>query len=100
MRAVPALMPTPMSTEVDTWSFYISSCRSGAGKCLISNLNVQFVEKLGMFYCFIAQRGDQIQAGGPVGVTAPFGQGRISRTALRAEGEQRRQQQGTIGSHS
>src|SRR5215468_10638068 len=67
------------------WSFYIFSACGSANKLLFRDFDLELVQEFRVFGHLLAQQGDEIQAGGPMRLPAPLGQGFISGPALCAE---------------
>src|SRR5215469_3996342 len=67
------------------WSFYIFSACGSANKLLFRDFDLELVQEFRVFGHLLAQQGDEIQAGGPMRLSAPLGQGFISGPALCAE---------------
>src|SRR5215469_1290617 len=73
------------SKTADAWSFYIFSACGSANKLLFRDFDLELVQEFRVFGHLLAQQGDEIQAGGPMRLPAPLGQGFISGPALCAE---------------
>ena len=69
----------------------------GVGEGAVGELEAEGLGAFGVVDHFFAQQGDEVEAGGAVGLASPFGQGLISCAAFGAEGLQSGQEQGAVG---
>jgi len=72
---------------------------SGLDEGAVSELKAQGLGAFGVVDHFLAQEGDEVEAGRAVGLASPAGQGLIGWRTFGAEGSQRGQEQSAVGGH-
>src|ERR1017187_7891612 len=80
-----------------SWSFYIFLRVGGLGEGAVSELKAGGWRAFGMVDHFLAEEGDEVEAGRSVSIASPSGQSRKSLGALGAEGEESGQKQSAVG---